>query len=186
MNKELLEKMQWLYEQGFADYKITESGEIWSKRFHWLCNPNKGWRQLKGKLDTNGYLSIDLFNDAGKKRFRIHSLVAGVYIPNPLGLPCINHKDGNKLNNHMSNLERCDYSYNLQHAYNIGLRDKTPHKAIAAKPKKVFQLDLDGREIKLWNSRKEASDATGINASDIVAVIKGRQRTAGGFIWTDY
>jgi hypothetical protein len=55
MNKETLEKMQWLYEQGFDDYAITPSGEIWSKRYHRLCNPNKEIRQLKPRLNSSGY-----------------------------------------------------------------------------------------------------------------------------------
>lgn len=51
----------------------------------------------------------------------IHRLVAQAFIPNPDDLPCVNHKDGNKLNNSVENLEGCSYSENRKHAYDNGL-----------------------------------------------------------------
>lgn len=59
---------------------------------------------------------------------KIHRLVAKAFISNPKNLPCVNHKDGNKLNNHITNLEWCTYQYNTQHALQNGLLDNYINK----------------------------------------------------------
>lgn len=80
-------------------YAITSCGKVWSyhsKRF------------IKPYIVGNGYLAIRLDG----KNYRIHRLVATAYIPNPDELPCVNHKDENKQNNCLQNLEWCDVKYN--------------------------------------------------------------------------
>ena len=107
-------------------YSITREGRIWShdrikisrKREYKI----KGqWRKLK--KTNKGYLEINLFKN-GKPIFkRIHRLVAETYIPNPENKPDINHLDGNKLNNHVSNLQWVTSKENHSHAWKIGLYD---------------------------------------------------------------
>lgn len=75
-------------------------------------------RELKQWSSGAGYLQVSC--GGGFKR-DVHRLVAETYIPNPLGLPCVNHKDGNKRNNHVDNLEWVDHSGNMQHAAGLGL-----------------------------------------------------------------
>lgn len=70
---------------------------------------------------VNGYLSVALFNGNTKKQIKVHRLVALHFIGNPNNYDQINHKDGNKMNNHCSNLEWCDQSHNMKHAHSIGL-----------------------------------------------------------------
>lgn len=101
-----------------TDYYITENGEIWSRK----CNKLK---QLKPTLVNWGYLRIGLMIDGKQIPKLVHRLVGETFISNPENYPQINHKDGNKTNNHISNLEWCDNGHNQKHAYQIGLNKPT-------------------------------------------------------------
>lgn len=86
----------------------------------------KGRNNKLVKLTVNkcGYCCYAMYPEGRKSKckcLRIHRLVAKAFIPNPKNLPLVNHKDGNKTNNHIDNLEWCDYSYNSKHAYDNGL-----------------------------------------------------------------
>lgn len=95
-------------------YTISESGEIIN-----LAN-NK---PLKPMLQNNGYLHVGLADGKGNHyRVSVHSLVAKHFIPNPYGYTQINHKDGDKTNNHKNNLEWCSAQQNIHHAFVTGLR----------------------------------------------------------------
>lgn len=78
------------------------------------------------QLDKNreGYIRVNLFSNGKKKRYFIHRLVAEAFIPNPENKPQVNHKDGNKQNNELSNLEWVTNSENQLHSYYI-LKNKT-------------------------------------------------------------
>lgn len=71
--------------------------------------------------ERSGYLKITIYFPEGLKQYNVHRLVAEQYIPNPENLPCVNHKDGNKHNNAVSNLEWCTYKENSEHASEMGL-----------------------------------------------------------------
>ena len=92
-----------MYKLKLSDYNITEKGEV--------INVKNG-RVLKPQLNGKGYLRVSI---SGKLEF-IHRLVAEKYIPNPNNLPQVNHKDGNKLNNKVENLEWSTNRDNRQHA----------------------------------------------------------------------
>lgn len=103
---------------GFSNYSITETGKIFS-------HLSKKWR--KTRL-VNGYPSINIKNDSDKMVWTsIHLLVAKMFIENPLNLKYVNHRDGNKSNNRISNLEWCDMQYNAQHAVVNRLSDLRKH-----------------------------------------------------------
>lgn len=108
---------------GLEEYfQITKQGQIWSKR------TNKFLKQTVGKT---GYYTISTKIGGRKgvpKCFKVHRLVAQTYIDNPENKPYVNHIDGNKLNNCVSNLEWCTASENVQHAYDIGLKISAPPK----------------------------------------------------------
>lgn len=78
---------------------------------------------LKGEITKAGYKRLHISVDGKESKLSVHRMVAELFLPNPLDLPCVNHIDGNKLNNHVNNLEWCTYGENLSHAYKIGLRD---------------------------------------------------------------
>lgn len=100
--------------KGFEDrYLISHNGEVYSK---------KSKRLLKPLENKKGYLSIELWANYKRTVKKIHRLVAETFIDNPLEKKEINHIDGNKQNNHVSNLEWCSRSENVKHAYTAGLR----------------------------------------------------------------
>lgn len=79
---------------------------------------------LKQRISTNGYWVVDLTKDHRASVKRVHRLVALTFIPAVAGKPFVNHIDGNRLNNNISNLEWCTQSENVSHAYRIGLNKR--------------------------------------------------------------
>lgn len=101
---------------GYEEYfQINENGELYSKRTNKI---------LKQHISKKGYVTVATKIGGRKGKsvcFKIHILVAKAFIPNPLNLTEINHKDGNKQNNKKTNLEWVTPSQNIQHAVNTGL-----------------------------------------------------------------
>lgn len=122
-------------------YLVLPNGIIYSKRTN---------RQLSGKVDRYGYKTVCLSLDCGIKHVTIHRVVAICYLDNPSNLPTVNHKDGNKLNNRVTNLEWATVQQNTQHAYDNGLA-------------------------KAWNKGK-----TGIYSDDVIATNKFNQPNRKG------
>lgn len=92
--------------QGYENYQITDDGRVWSKITNkWLKATDNGW----------GYLKVNLYKNGKMKCCRVHRLVANAFLPNPENLPQINHKDEDKTNNNVSNLEWCDRAYNINY-----------------------------------------------------------------------
>lgn len=87
----------------------------------------------KGAPNHKGYLLVVLKNSKTGIGKAIHRWVALTFIPNPLNLPQVNHKDGDKLNNRVDNLEWCTASYNMKHAYDTGLANKKGERQEQAK-----------------------------------------------------
>ena len=84
-------------------------------------------KMLKNSICKLGYSKHHLYID-GRKEYKTHRLVALAYIPNPENKPCVNHLDGNKLNNNINNLEWCTRSENSRHAYDTGLHNWVKYK----------------------------------------------------------
>lgn len=105
----------------YLGYLISEKGEVISINYN-----NRGYsRPLKQHADGAGYLTVSLYKDGKKVCFKAHKLVALAFIPNPENKPTVNHKDGNKSNNHVSNLEWATRSENCQHAWDNGLNKRS-------------------------------------------------------------
>lgn len=106
--------------RSYEDYLVDELSNVYSKRRGSL-------KKLKPILTHYGYYEVNIVNSERKFRAKIHRLVAEVFISNPNGLPQINHKDGNKLNNNVENLEWCTAKDNLKHARETGLNSSVPN-----------------------------------------------------------
>jgi len=111
-------------------YLVSNFGRIYSLDRR-VGGPSLEGRVVKGRLrkflNVRGYFSVNLIDSKTKKSTRngVHVFVAQSFIPNPYNKPCVNHIDGNKQNNHVSNLEWVTYKENAQHAYKIGLKKPT-------------------------------------------------------------
>ena len=105
-------------------YEVSNFGRVKS-----LDRINCCGKRVQSKLFSTqakkNYITVVLNNDGNSKTFRIHRLVAQAFIPNPENKPCVNHKDGNKQNNHVNNLEWCTHSENMKHAHDTGLLPPT-------------------------------------------------------------
>lgn len=146
-------------------YQISNKGRVKS-----LLGPSE--RILRPWDNGYGYYYIMLYNDSVRKRFKLHRLVARAFIPNPDNLPEINHRDENKKNNCVENLEWCDRIYNV----NYGTRNERASR-------KILQYSKSGDFIREWKSAAEVKRVLSINNSDIIACCKGKLKSAGGFVW---
>lgn len=113
--------------RGYPNYQITEEGNVYSL---------KSKKYLKKSLDGNGYYKISLCKNGKQKTFKIHRLVASHFLKNIENKICVNHKNGNKLDNSVNNLEWCTHSENIKHAYDIKL--KMPRKGNQYSNKNIF------------------------------------------------
>lgn len=141
---------------------------------------------LKSHLNNRGYYYAMLNKEGEQNHKTIHRLIAQAFIPNPNNLPCINHIDGNKLNNSLDNMEFCTYSHNNKEAYRLGLKKSAITGRLGYdnwNSKPICQYDLKGNFIKEWACSLEVKRQLGINASNITSCCRGERNKAGGYIW---
>lgn len=156
-NMDCLDK--WADVNGFeGKYKVSRNGDIFSIKSNKILKP----------ILSNGYLKIML----GRKMYRIHRLVAFAYIPNPQNYTCINHKNGDKKDNRVENLEWCNHTMNLIHAYRNGLN----------KNERPVERLLNDKVMASYRSAKEA-EKDGFQCRLIAKCCKGKRKHHGGFEW---
>lgn len=133
-----------------------------------------------------GYNYVGLWKDNKCKRFRVHRLVAQAFIPNPLNLPQINHKDEDKTNNCIDNLEWCTQKYNNSYGTKTKKQLQTykEHNTSNAE-KEVVMLSLGGEIVNVYKSLSEASRQTGLSLGNLSEVCnkKPHRLTLGGYKW---
>ena len=156
MNKEQLELKDIPEFAGL--YAATADGRIYSyrrKRFMKICNGNKGYKQVCIQVGKKAHMRY------------VHRLVATAWLPNPDNLPEVNHKDEDKSNNDISNLEWCTRRYNLQ-VSSVGFK---------LRPVRCVELNKD------FESLTDAAKFAGVSVAAINDAVKGRIKTSGGYHW---
>lgn len=167
MNTEL---EKWVDIVGYEGlYSVSNLGRI-------ARHLNGDTRILRPCTNSTGYSIVNLCQNGFTKSFRVHRLVAKHFIPNPYGLPEINHKDEDKSNNCATNLEWCTKSYNATYGTRI-------FRICAKISKPILQYSKTGEFISSHPSISHASRALGLSASNIVQCCKGHLPSIGGFIW---
>lgn len=139
--------------------------------------------ELKTQKDQKGYHRLRVTIDREKKSFKLHRLVAQAFIDNPEGLPQVNHIDGNKDNNHVSNLEWVSNSENARHAIANGLWDSVFQGSQRENNKrKKSVIGTNGIETKEFESVSDAERYLG--SRHVVDVLKGRRDHVKGWSFT--
>ena len=131
---------------------------------------------LKGNINKNGYIIVDLHKKGKIKKFLLHRLIAETFIPKVKGKNIINHKDNNPTNNQVNNLEWCTQSENIKYAYEFGNK-KAPHQ------KRIIQFDRNNNFICEWESQTQIERVLGIKQANISKVCLGKRSQAGGYLW---
>lgn len=112
---------EWACIIGFYNYIISTFGRVYNTKYE---------RFLKACLNNSGYRTVNLYQDGVKTSISIHRLVAETFLSNYLNKDWVNHIDGNKENNHVSNLEWATPSENRIHAYRTGLQSPPSMRAV--------------------------------------------------------
>ena len=153
-------------------YEVSNTGKVRSRDRKTLRGIRKG-RELKPSIIHQGYYSVSLCNGGCVKYARVNRLVAEAFCEKREGCDQVNHKDGNKLNNHADNLEWCTRSENMIHAYQNGLQTKTSKGVV----RKIVCID-DGNE---FVTAGEAARFYKTNPKTVLAQCyrksRGRERT---------
>lgn len=163
---------EWKLIKETNNYEVSNKGNV--RRI--LKN---GYKLLKPFKDKDGYLKVCLCEN-NKRIYRfVHRLVGITFIENKHSKPTINHKDGNKLNNNIENLEWATIKEQNNHALSNGLRNMKNDGC----SKEVEQYSLDGKLIKTYLSANEAHRQTGFSQGHISEVCRGEKNTYKNYIW---
>lgn len=175
-------------------YEVSNTGKIRSNNY--LGHGKQ--RELRHAKDQKGYLRVGLFMGDVKMTVKVHREVAKAFIPNPENKPQVNHKDGDKENNRVENLEWATESENVVHAYKTGLKEKTREwcrqmgntvgKAALAKDREkrktpVIAIRLSDGAVFGYPSQAEAAEKTGAPQPNIHKVLNGARKSANGYVF---
>lgn len=176
--------MIWKEIKGFENYQISNTGLIRKED------------KILAPFDNNGYLRILLINGDKKQKKLIHRLVAETFIPTDDTSLQVNHKNLDKMNNHVDNLEWVTSKENVAHAIeNIPERRKQLKEGMSKigkqygkqngikSSKPIIQLDLEGNVIKKYDSARQASNELNISYKCISKCCLGKLKTYKGFQW---
>ena len=169
----------------FPDYYVTDTGDVYSWKYHPIRNPNSRIKKLKPIKNKSGYWTVSLHKDKKQHIYLVHRLVAEAFIPNPENKSQVNHKNGIRSDARAENLEWVTPQENVRHAFDV-LKNKGSRAGQYGKenPKsKVIEQMKDGKVIAIFYGGAEAERKTGIFSSNIHATCKGRHLTMGGYEW---
>lgn len=158
-------KEEWKEINGFPNYRISNLGNVYNINSNEYIKP----------FNNNGYKRVNLYYNRKQKSIYVHRLVAEAFLDNFNNCRVINHKDEDKTNNCVNNLEWCTHKYNTNYGNCI---NKIKSKSIK---RPVVQLTLDNKIINEYNSTIDAYKKTKI--SNITRCCKSLTKTAGNYVW---
>lgn len=155
------------------NYSVSNTGRV----------RRKGSDNDHSTYEKKGYLQVDLYKDGERSKKRVNRLVAEAFIPNPESKPEVNHKDGNKSNNNVDNLEWVTKKENCRHAWDNGLvkpsrsmlGKKNPNGGRKGKPIRIVETG------EVFGTLKDCEEAIDGNNRHINDCLRGRQRTHRGY-----
>lgn len=126
---------------------------------------------LKQYVNKKGYMMVYLSVNGKQINLRVHRIIATCFLPNPDNLPQVNHKDCDRTNNNVDNLEFCTNEYNIAYREKYG----------ATLGRSVFAINLKTFEVSRFKSQRDASRQLGISQGNIWSVLEGRLNQTNGF-----
>lgn len=153
----------WKPIKGYEHLLVSRAGNVWSTTYH---------RELHPFLTNRGYVRVCLSKDKTVKQVHVHRLVAEAFIPNPDNLPCVDHIDGNKLNNKVENLQWISNSDNTRKAC----------KGKDRRPKPVICIETG----KVYRNIKEANKDLHIPEAVLSAIVRGEYHSYHGLHFEYY
>lgn len=170
----------------YPDYDFIEVSNLGRVRTkdRYVPSKNGSKRLVKGRIlkpwiNNRGYMSVHFRANDKSVQLLIHRAVVTCFLPNPLRLPEVNHKDNNPKNNSVSNLEWCTSQYNHDYKKIFG----TSPAQIQGRP--IFAVDLKTGKVLRFETQREAARQLGVNVGSLNAVLKGRYKQTHGF-WFCY
>lgn len=146
----------WKTIKGMPEYKVSNFGRVKS----YLTDKDNG-KVLNNREDKDGYFMVWTKYKGGAK---VHRLVAETFIENPKNYPIVNHKDGNKQNNNVDNLEWCTISQNTKHSYDIGTS--------FSKISKGIEVYHNGVLLSVFNSTRELGRYLGLDRNTVARALE--------------
>ena len=170
----------WREIEGYPNYMVSNMGRV--KTLERVVSGRLLKEKiLKPMINRDGYCYVNLYYNTKKYKSKaLHRLVAQAFLPNPNNLPQVNHKDENKTNNVVENLEFCTAKYNSN--YGTHIERQAINRAVP-----ISQYDLNGNFIRHWfGGVSEVGRELGLNPSNLSACILGRKgrKSCGGFLWS--
>lgn len=164
-------------------YQVSTLGNVKSLNY----NHTKREKLLVPKKHKSGYFIVMLCKNGQQKNRSIQTLVAKAFVENPDCKPCVNHIDGNKQNNTVSNLEWVTYRENTRHAIKTGLRVDSNMRgrkgALNPLSKRIDQYTKDGTYVKTWDCISDAARHYKGNPCQFINCCAGRAKTCKGYVW---
>lgn len=165
----------WKKINGYGDYQVSSMGRFKSLKYG-------KERIMKLIKDSNGYLQVQLCKNGKVILYLVHRLVAQAFIDNPDNLPQVNHKNENKADNRVENLEWCDRKYNIN--YGTGRQRSAEKRLNGTQSKPVYQYSLDGEFVAEYPSTNEVERQLGYDQGYISKCCNGKCKTSYGYKWS--
>lgn len=156
---------KWKNIPDFSDYEISDEGEVRNSKTNLILKPS---------YTRGGYQKVNLYKDGSRKSVKIHRLVAENFIKKDRDKPHVNHIDGDKTNNRISNLEWCTPSENNKHSYDNGLSYRPITSGVPRRKTRIVETG------ETFDSVSECARFLGAHEPHVSACLSGKRRTCKG------